>query len=169
MAGETIEINAVVSYATSATFSWLEDFENASLSFLYHSDSDTVINKQSVDVKEGVYAGQVYLENSMDFFEATTVGLTGVPRNATPVFLELDLKTNEPVFVGIYTDSGQHSWFTLNTATTWRKCYVDLAGIINTAPQSSELKVFFGIKEESTLFLTNNPEIYLDNLKLVHF
>ena len=93
--GETIEVNPTISYASGVKFSWLEDFENASLFFLYTADSDTIINKQSVDVKEGSYSGQVFLQPDMDFFEATTLGLSGVPRNGTPVYLELDFKTNE--------------------------------------------------------------------------
>lgn len=167
--GETIEINAVVSYATGARFSWLEDFEGASLSFLYTLDSDTFVNKQSVDVKEGVYAGNVFLQSEMDFFEATTIGYSNVPRNGTPVYIELDFKTNEPLYIGIYIDANQYQHVTLNTTAEWKKIYINITDVITNRPGGTEMKVFFGIKEVSIPFLTNNPEIYLDNLKLVHF
>ncbi|NQX98592.1 MAG: hypothetical protein HRT73_12045, partial [Flavobacteriales bacterium] len=57
---ETVEIVATVSYASSVKFSWLEDFENVSLSFLHHSSSDTVIKNQSTIVKEGSGAGKIF-------------------------------------------------------------------------------------------------------------
>lgn len=167
--GETIVINPTVNYASGTIFSWIEDFESASLSFLYTSGSDTVINKQSLDVKEGSFSGLAKLNDDMDFFEATTIGLTNVPRKTT-VYLELDFKTNEQVLIGIYLDGTQYPLVTLNTTTIWKKIYIDLETIINDNPAASELKVFIGIKETgSTPFITSSPEIYLDNLKLVHF
>ncbi len=167
--GETIEVNPTISYASGVKFSWLEDFENASLFFLYTADSDTIINKQSVDVKEGSYSGQVFLQPDMDFFEATTLGLSGVPRNGTPVYLELDFKTNEPLSIGIYVDTDQYSYITLNATSEWKKIYINLTDVINNTPRGAEMKVFLGIKEVSIPFLTDHPEIFLDNLKLVHF
>ena len=166
---ETIEINPNVTYASGATFTWIEDFENPSLSFLYTTGSDTIINKQSVDVKEGIYSGQVYLDAGMDFFEATSLAFTTVPHSGAPVYLEMDFKTNEPFLIGIYTDTGQFSWITINTTTEWKKIYISLTDIINNNPPSSELKVFFGMKSTSTSpFVSTNPEIHLDNIKLLH-
>ncbi len=169
VAGETISINPVVTYDSDATFSWLEDFENSSLSFLYTADSDTTINKQSTDVKEGNYSGHVYLENHMDFFEATSFGLTGIPRDGTPVYLELDVKTNEPMLIGIYVDDNQYPYWNLSTSSVWKKVYVNLTDVFVNTPAGTEMKVFFGIKEVTSPFLTDNPEIFIDNLKLVHF
>ena len=67
--GETIVVDPVVTYNGSTQFTWIEDFENASLSFLYTSGSDTIINKQSLEVKEGASSGQVYLDPTMDFLK----------------------------------------------------------------------------------------------------
>jgi len=167
--GETLEINPAVSYASGVNFAWLEDFENASLSFLYSSGSDTIINKQSTDIKEGAFSGQVFLDANMDFFEATSSTFTTIPHNASPVYFELDFKTNEPLVVGIYIDTGQFAWMTLNTTNTWKKIYINLTDVINTNPPSTELKVFFGIKSTAeNPFGVTNPEIFIDNLKLVH-
>jgi hypothetical protein len=168
--GETIEISPVVNYASGAQFSWLEDFENASLSFLYTSGSDTIINKQSNIVREGTFSGQVSLNSGMDFFEATSIGFTGVPRTGGPVYLEFDFITNEELLIGLYLDTDQYALVSLNTSSEWKKIYIDLGSVINDSPPASELKVFLGIKSTSSIpFITSNPEIYLDNLKLVHF
>ena len=163
--GETVKIIPQVSYDVGAKFTWLEDFENASLSFLY-----STINKTTTDVKEGIYSGRVYLTTTMDFFEATSVGFTNLPNSGTPIYLELDFKTNEPLLIGVYLDTDQYSMMTLNVTSTWKKIYINLTDIINSKPNAAEVKVFFGVKETTTSpFVSTNPEILLDNIKLVHY
>ena len=169
IAGDTTEIVATVQYNTDANFSWLEDFEGASTSFLYTSGSDTVFNKQSSIVKEGQFAGQVYLEDEMDFFEATSVSLTTLPVGGT-VYLEMDFKTNENLLVGVYLDSEQFAFITLNPTEDWKKIYINLEDVIKSRTNTSAIKIFIGIKEENgTVFQTTNPQVYLDNIKLVHY
>ncbi len=166
--GETINVNANVTYASGASFPWLEDFESASLSFLYSSGSDTIVNKQSTDVKEGLFSGQVFLDPGMDFFEATSIAFTTIPRTGVPIYLELDFKTNEKLLVGVYLDSGKFLWIVLNETDTWKKTYLNLTDIINNNTPSSEMKVFFGYDAAINSFNTSGPEIHIDNLKLVH-
>jgi len=168
--GETITLNPIVTYTSNAKFTWIEDFENASLSFLYTSGSDTIFNKQTIDVKEGSFSGQAYLTDNMDFFEATSIGFSSIPRTGGPVYLELDFKTNEPLLIGVYLDNNQYALVTLNTTTFWKKIYIDLGSVINDSGPASEIKVFLGIKETTGItFLTSNPEFFIDNIKLVHF
>ena len=168
--GETIEVNPYVTYDTGVKFSWMEDFEQASLSFLYTSGSDTIVNKIATDVKEGNYSGQIYLESGMDYFEATSVAYSNLPQNGTPIYLEMDFKTNEPLLVGIYLDSEQYAKMTLNVTSTWKKIYINLTDLINQKLGASEVKIFSGIEDNpSNPFVSSNPEIFLDNIKLVHF
>lgn len=168
--GETVKVIPQVIYDAGAKFTWLEDFENASLSFLYSTGNDTTINKTIIDVKEGIYSGRVYLTTTMDFFEATSVGFSNLPNSGSPIYLELDFKTNEPLLIGVYLDSDQYSMMTLNTTTTWKKIYINLTDIINSKPNANEVKVFFGVKETTAdPFVSTNPEILLDNIKLVHY
>ena len=167
--GDTIEVAANIQYNSGANFSWLEDFEGASTSFLYTSGSDTVFNKQSSIVKEGQFAGQVYLEDEMDFFEATSVSLTTLPVGGT-IYLEMDFKTNENLFVGVYLDGEQFAFITLNTTDKWKKIYINLKDVIKSKTNASAVKVFIGIKEENGIvFQKTNPQVYLDNIKLVHY
>ena len=166
--GETIDINANVTYASGTTFEWLENFESASLSFLYSSESDTVVNKQSTDVRSGSFSGQVYLDAGMDFFEATSVAYTTIPRNRRPIYFELDFKTNQELLMGIYLDSGKALYIVLNKTEEWKKVYINLTNIINDLAPSSEVKIFFGYDAATNAFTATNPELYLDNLKLVH-
>ncbi len=168
--GETIKITPSISYNPDVKFSWLEDFENASLSFLYTSGSDTTINKQSTTVKEGNYSGLIYLEDHMDFFEATSIAYSNLPRSGVPVYFEMDFKTNEPLLVGIYHNQDAFAIVTLNTTDEWKKIYINLTEMISSRQSASDVKVFFGMLDSSSdPFLTSNPQIYIDNLKLVHY
>jgi hypothetical protein len=168
--GETIEISPSVTYESGLNFAWMENFENASLSFLYTAGSDTIINKQSTTVKEGNFSGQIYLESSMDFFEATSIAYSNLPQNGGPVYLEMDFKTNQPLLIGVYVDANQYNVVTLNIASDWKKIYINLTDIVNEVQNVGAHKVFLGIKETSSNpFLTNNPEIYIDNIKLIHY
>ena len=167
--GETYEIAANVRYNAGVNFTWLEDFEGASSSFLYHTNSDTVFNRQASVVKEGQFSGQMFLENEMNFFEATSIPYTSIPMGGT-VYLEMDFITNENVFVGVYLDDEQFSFITLNTTEDWRKIYINLKDAIRNRINASEVKIYIGIKEEgTTVFKTENPEFYIDNIKLVHY
>jgi hypothetical protein len=168
---ETIFLEPSISYEPTVVFSWLEDFENVNLSFLYHADSDTIINKSTLDVKEGINSGQILLDPAMTFFEVTTEVLTGVPLNgSSPVYLELDYKTNQQVIIGVYLDADQYAFFTLNTTTEWKKIYINLVDVISdNFNGKSELKIFFGLRESSSNPFVAAPEILIDNLKVVHF
>ena len=168
--GETIKISPQFKYNSAVNFAWLEDFENVSLSFLYTSGSDTVINRQNTDVKEGSFSGSVVLTDDMDFFEATSIAYSNIPRLATPVYLEMDFKTNEPLLVGIYHNQDAFAVVTLNTTETWKKIYINLTEMVSSRQSASDVKVFFGMLDSSAdPFLTSSPQVHIDNLKLVHY
>lgn len=167
---ETIEIDAIVTYNDAVQFTWLEDFENSEMSFVKHQNSDTIVFKQSTVLKEGQFSGGIKLEPGMDFFEATSIPFADI-FSGRQVYLELDFKTNEQVSVGIYKGTDQYLHpYGLNVASEWRKIYIKLATTINETSNSGELKVFFGMADLSdSPFISASPEVYIDNLKLVHY
>lgn len=170
VSGESIELMPSVTYNSSVKFKWIEDFENASLSFLYHPASDTVVFKQNNNVRTGVNSGEVFLDANMNFFEATSIAYNDIPRSLTPVYLEMDFKTNEPVLVGVYHNDDQYGVVTLNTTDEWTKIYINLTDVISYKQSATAVKVFFGIQSTSSNpFLTSNPNIYIDNIKLLHY
>jgi len=168
--GETITINPDITYQSSLQFPFLEDFENASLPFSYHANSDTDLTKSAIDVFEGDFSGRVFLTPSMSFFEMQTTTLTSLPTNGAPIALEFDYKCNETMLVGIYAGTEQLSLVFINPTTSWNKIYVNLTGIVSSRPNAGSYKVYFGILDVPSLpFLTANPELYFDNMKIVHF
>ena len=58
----------------------------------------------------------------------------------------------------------------LNTSEEWKKIYINLTDVVSSRQSASAIKVFFGIQETANNpFLTDNPEISLDNIKLLHY
>jgi hypothetical protein len=170
VSGETLTINPEITYNSSAQFAWLEDFENASLPFTYDANSDTIINKSTSNIFEGAFSGKVSLTSSMNFFEMYTPNFNTLPTNGLPVTLEFDYKTNETMLVGIYADTEQLSLVFINPTDDWNKIYINLTTIIGSRPNASNYKVYFGIFNSLTLpFLTSSPELYFDNMKIVHY
>ena len=81
----------------------------------------------------------------------------------------MEFKSNESIITGLYFDNNHYNLLVLNPTTEWKKVYINLTEIINNSGVPSELKFFFGVDEASVPFLTSNPQIYIDNIKLVHF
>jgi hypothetical protein len=167
---ETLNINPQISYIPETKFAWIEDFENAGLTFTYSNGSDTTINKSIVDVFEGNFSGRVLLTPTMDFFEAISPAINNVSIGSGTVYLELNFKTNEPILVGMFADTDKAGVIYLNTTTQWKKIYINMTDIISSKPNATNFQVFFGMSESVLVeFLTNNPQFYFDNIKLVHF
>lgn len=161
---KTLKITPQVTYFSNIKFPWIEDFESAGTSITYHPASDTIVNKSAIDVFEGTSSGRVFLTSDMIFFEAISPSFTDLPTDGKPIFLEMNFKTNHPLKVGVYAGATQIALYGLNTTTTWKKIYFDLTETIATNPGASSINVFFGFAVE-----TSNPEVYFDNIKLVHF
>ena len=167
--GDTVEIFANVRYNAGAKFAWLEDFEGTSSSFIYNTASDTVFNIQNDVTKEGQFSGQIVMEDEMNFFEATSIPLTSLPSGGT-LYLEMDFMNNENIVVGVYLDDEQFAHITLNTSSGWKKIYINLQDAMRNKTNTSEVKIFIGMKEENeTVFKTSRPEAYIDNIKLLHY
>lgn len=160
---KTIEINPSTTYTSGTTFYWMEDFESASLPFQYNTISDTVMNKTSLDVFEGNFAGKVVMSSNMDFFECFTPNFSTLPRIGKTIFMELNFKTNQPVLVGLYADTEQLGLFYLNTTSEWNKIYLNFTEAIQTRSTANEYKVFFGFENK-----VGNPELLIDNLKMIY-
>ncbi|MCW8896718.1 MAG: hypothetical protein OQJ96_10305 [Flavobacteriales bacterium] len=168
--GKEIKIEPKVSYISSTKTAWLEDFESPSTSFTYSTGSDTIINKTNTSVFEGNASGYVYLQSYMDFFEAKSPVFSNVSSLGSPVYLELNFKTNEPILVGLKTDDDNIGIVNLNTTSTWKKIYINLTPAISQKSANTNFYVFFGIQSSGlSPFQTSNPEFYLDNIKILHY
>jgi len=169
---QVTKVSPVVVYDTDLVFAWKEDFENVSLTFSYDADSDTTIFKTNTpsEVFEGTYSGKILLTSAMDFFECKSIPLTSLPIDGTPIFLELDFKTNQPFQIGIYADNTQESYYFANTSSEWKKIYFDMTAAVVAHPGATEIKIYFGMQSTfSNPFKVSSPEVFIDNVKLIHY
>ncbi len=170
--GQISKVNPVVTYFSTTKFSLLEDFEDAGIKFEKSSRSDTTLQIATDPnvVFEGNACGVAYLDLTKQLFEVQTIANYTLPRQGSPIFLELNYKTNNTFTFGIYANEITQSvrlstGVFLNPTTEWKKAYINLTEVITNAPSAIDFKIFIGaIRDENVNF----PVIYIDNIKLVH-
>jgi len=170
--GNIIEVNPVVKYFLQGiTFAWKEDFEIGN-SLTKTSNSDTIIQLIDADTSIGYLGNKsaaIYLDNTHAFFETTSSGQFELPKGP-PVYLEINYKCNNEFVVGIFKNTLSQSIqlqpsLYINSSNDWNKIYVNLTNDVKAQTDAVSYEVYFGvIKDESEPY----PEIYLDNIKLLH-
>lgn len=166
----TFNIDPTVSYLPAATFTVLEDFESAGITWEETSASDTLLNKvYGTDVFEGTSSGAAYLDESRSLFECVSSEKYSLPKGGAPLYLELNYKGSNTLTVGIfsYTLSQiiQKPVLYLNPTSEWKKIYLDLSTAVSSEVNALEYQVFIGALKDEGLVAS---EIYIDNIKLVH-
>jgi hypothetical protein len=163
-------ITPVVQYTDRATYDtpWSgEDFESG-INFDYHPNSDTVFYRETQNnVFEGSASGLVYLDESMDFFEAYTPTFSDIPRDGRAVFLELNYFCTHNIAVSIYTNDRQAQYSVVNFRPTggWNKAYVEFGPVFSTLFSAFNYNIAIGFVKP----LGETGTLYLDNVKLIHF
>lgn len=167
------ELNAVsADYYSNLVFAWMEDFEGAGISIEENPASDTSIVKvdrpNSPD-PETKFAGAIYLTDDNPIYSGATYNAYPMPRQGSPVLMEVDYKTNNYVNTGLLIrEQGGYikvPLLTLNHSDEWNKIYINLGPNLSLHPQASEYRVYF----EAGLDLDKSSStIYLDNIKVIH-
>jgi len=152
---------------------WKEDFEDAGVSLSTDTIYSNAYLKKTNDVTkvfEGNYSGIVDMDASHNLFRCKTINSYSLPLADSPVFLEMNYKTNEEMLVGLYATNGSETErlevLYINKTDTWNKIYINLkTAISNTSLLSPTFQVFIEVQKSSDV---SNPEILLDNLKLIY-
>jgi hypothetical protein len=174
--GKIDTLFAVLSYKPDVKFIIIEDFENPGV--VFGNDIDQFPNsrliKQSNEVFEGLYSGQIELDSlNPECYISTTFRYSNLqrPNTASPVYLELHYKTNIPVSIGLiaHRSIGSDEVFMkggVNAIEGWNKIYFELTNDIYGL-NADEYSVYL----RTTLTGTgiNDAKIYFDNIKIVHF
>ena len=192
----TVTINPVINYypiGEGVMVGWMEDFETGN-ALLPTSQSDTSIMRVSGNEAwrsvNSYYSGKVVLPpDSLDFTVATAdeltchTGLLG----EKPLYLEMDYKTNDTIFVGIiYRENNTPvQWPLVKVVPTdtghdvpqkWKKIYINLGKLMHEHESASFFKVYL------TSDLSIHPDYeqpdyvhpnkwryyYFDNLKVLY-
>jgi|TARA_B110000902_G_C14290451_1_gene580660 hypothetical protein len=172
-------------YNQNAKFSWLEDFEDGSVSLEKSGSFTTVDSLYITENPADVYAyngttnlrsGAVDIPGGAHVFENSTIQSYALPRSGQDIYLELNFKCNTETVIGLYpiTSNVVQGFPLVNLFSTvdefgemqWKKVYISLVADVNNPEYAgAEFRPFISAQtnraEESKLFF--------DNIKLVHF
>lgn len=163
-------------YKSDVKFILIENFESPGVVFGNDIDlfPDSDIIKQSNEVFEGLYSGQLYVDTlNPECYVSTTFRYSNLqrPSTASPVYLEMNYKTNVPVSIGLIAHRNIGSDEVLikggvNAIEGWNKIYFDITTDIFGANADS-YSVFLRASISGTA--VTDAKIYFDNIKLIHF
>ena len=168
-----------ISYYDGLEFSWLEDFEDRSISLEKSGNDVTEDSIQLTTDPSLIYndgfnkvSAFVELDTGNQYFENSSIQKFDLPRNAA-LYLEINYKLDVNLQIGITAiDAGNNEIAKIpvlqlfKTEGEWQKTYVSLAEDINTTGlENAKFKLFFAAKSTGD----SKKRIYFDNIKLVHF
>lgn len=176
--GEVITISPVTTYkkksdgTDACKFPWMEDFEDAGVSFLYPAYSDTAFQIQNDTVREGRFSGAIYLDRKHRFFEAYSGTDFEFPILNSNALVEFDYLSNTLLEFGVYIlQDGAGVWTSLlfiRPVDHWNRIYIDLHTTLENNYLNAELyRPGFRAGWDSTGMA--KQVIFMDNLKLIHF
>jgi hypothetical protein len=168
--GSVVELHPATTYYTETVFSFIEDFEDGTMLFEKSPLSDTMMIQTKIPAEcfEG-YSGIITLDNTIDTFECKTIFPYVLPKSNSPVFIEMNYKTNNEFTVGIYANFSGYSVrsgvLVLNPSSYWKKIYINLTSAVSYQSTASDYKIFIAANKASNV---SNGVILLDNIKLIH-
>ncbi|MFI5222492.1 MAG: hypothetical protein ACHQK8_09215, partial [Bacteroidia bacterium] len=158
----TSSTGALRQFTTNATYNTFGD------TVLAIHDSSTVYPS----IRLGKFSGNIVMQPASQFFEMnSTVSFTKEslqPSVASPVYLELDYKSDVSILVGMKaTDANNVETFipefNSNPTTFWNKVYVCLDQDMNPTMTGTTFKMTIRIFKDAG----TSPNIWIDNVKLV--
>lgn len=180
-ANETDTLRPVFRYLSNANFAFIENFEGARQVFEdVRLGEATQLSISSEDAFEGSSALRIRLTTDSPIVEAATLqryqGL--VSPFISTVYLEMDYKSDVPVIFGIvsYNSGGLPGQGTItldpgfNPSGVWNKIYFNLSLLVIESGLDEHQIVFqTAIPIRNGEFTRDEAEVWIDNLKLIHF
>ena len=181
--GDEIELKSngkdhiVTGYNPNATTILVEDFEGAGINFKPTVKSDTTLFRTSdtslVFSEPGLNeqndkSGMVVMPIGNSVVEYESLQTFALPGFNTNIYLEVNYRCDVPVTFGVFANETnqrvQAPVVTVNPTDEWKKIYINLVTEVSGNPNAVDFNIFFGaINTENS-----NPEIFVDNLKLVY-
>lgn len=171
----TMELTPIIDYQSTARYveDWIGDNFETGVNFNENKSplTDTIINRitDPTQVFEGSGSGLAYLTEDMDFFETWSKTISNVPRNGTPVWMEMDYKSTHQfaitVFVNGTSVGNQQSIVSFNPRATYGKVYVELTEVFSTLSGAINYTLAIGFPKQKG----ETAQFYIDNVKLIRF
>ncbi len=154
----------------------LEDFEGLGNNFESTASSDTTLmSVQNDNCFEG-YSGYAVLTAEHPNLDVKTSSAYDLP-NTSKIFLELDYACTDTLTVGVFgrqyeegsvIDVRKPIIHLRPTNGQWKKIYISLTDMVFKNPKFFEYSIFFSASTEYDSG-DKSAEIYLDNIKLIHY
>lgn len=172
--GETITVEPNILYNDDTKFAFIEDFE---LGILFGADLDgndnTRIEIEASNPFEGQRSGIIHLNAENSIFEHGTANFYDLYDETNinaPIYMELNYKNNIPFEVGVigYDNNAvvEKVYIAgMNPSDEWNKIYVNMTFDVSRMKGDSYQIVIRAAKGQDI----ENGEIFLDNIKLLHF
>ena len=170
--GEIVNLTPVVTYASFARFTFMENFEGSGLIIgpAPAGTSDTM--KQTFDknlVFEGIGSGITRLNSQKPMFLGVSNTSYILPQAGAPVYLEFDYKCNHTFTVGVYAHSNNNSTpvpvMGVNPTDTWNKMYTYLTTSLGGLTGITDYSIYFAMDNNEGV---DGVELLIDNIKLVY-
>lgn len=172
--GQTVSIVPTTSYKDNTQFAINESFNSADHIFTADLDNNanTKIEITNEDAFEGNSAEIILTSDDNAIIVATDFSknpLTELPQNGTPVWLEINYKTDLPIIFGVVTidqfgSPEEFPEFGINTKTEWNKIYFDVSRFVQDT-RSVGYQIFCLSQHSGD----GEKTILLDNIRLVYF
>ena len=172
---ETVTINPVTKYSDGVDF-WIEDFEDASTKIIDDVSSTSNLTRGSdpLILTYGNYYGHVHLNGADSLWKGLTNSGLDLPKSGAEVYLEIDYMNTNSVLTGVisYDANGfkDNPYIQLNPqdASTmhWKKIYIELKEIVSYSTSAFKFEHYL-----TTILDAGKSEsdVYIDNIKIVHF
>lgn len=176
-ANEVDTLRPVISYRSEAKFAFIEPFENAGQVFR-DLRAGTDFNRIQI-VSEGAFEGQsalIRLNKDNPAVELATVNnFRDLTSKGIRVYLEVDYKSEAPVIFGVQGfKNGLPGTAIFDPgflpSDNWNKIYFNISPLV-AGGDFDEYKILFQsiLPNNNGVFTQNNANVWLDNIKLVHF
>ena len=173
---DIVKIDVETTYNPLTKFVWnslgQEGFEEGGISIDSVNGSSIKIEKTSTEVYEGGYSGHIHLDKDHKTYIGQSTEKFVLPRGGQAVVLEINCKNTSNHFViGMFVRAVDGkitivNHLVVNPGKTWKKLYVNFTELVMQYPQAADFRVFFTAELEPT---NTTTDVYLDNIKLIHF
>jgi hypothetical protein len=171
---QVLSFPSKVTYVKNAAFDVVEGFESLNHVFTkdLDEDSNTKLLLSTKEKVSGERSALLTITKDNKIIEVTTSNYFNAANNKKgAVWVEFDYKSDEDLFVGydLITAGAEITEYKigLRPSKTWKRAYVNLSDEISSS-KVQEYRVAF--KSAFTGQSGNSiAEIYLDNIKLIHF
>lgn len=173
---DTVTINPVYQYKDNVAFIH-ESFEDAGTQLEAHGGSqvDMITLNDPDSVFEGAGTGFVRIPSGFTYWQERWQQQMNLPAGEQ-MWLELDYKCNNTFATGLYAISGSEEikslTFILNPTTDdagvaqWNKIYIELSETALNYSNADHFKLYFECSRQTDV---DAAEVFLDNIKVVHF